>query len=651
MNHLQGRYDQVHDRILDTNGARCGEEGPRYHSRSPYSANTWDFQHEHENTAVSKNSERECKSTALRWPCLITLLLALLITLALLIYAVASLPLVVESRDISEHLLGSQHQSSSLIHSADSRIHAYYINHRTPKQEIATHGSAPPISSTLFYPSPGSWRNVGDIAITESSTCFLILTSMPISNGGVTTTLDLSDRLTGPEEAKAFTDHADACPPTALQSMSPAYSRSSSDYARIGTRTVTILDTSTTVEIVTITVTPSLSAETGSLGNPTTTAIGYLSPSVHTAVYIIDGGHYFMGAFLPTLVASILAVAVAILDTNAKSFQSWHALTHERGASGRDSLCLETSGWSSPVMGLCSLVSGQAVIFLTSLLSLSSAVLIPVSANAVTLDLRGDGCEVGASSASNCVYVLSVSPIGSRASIGILAIVSLATMFLVIMVGRWRLGVYTNPWSMCALASLAVNSNVRQLILDATTGTDMKQAKSRLEHQEFKLDYFHSDKSTWSMGSGTLILVLYYAQTGGDTAFERFIDSDSFGVRILFSSLGVIINLFWSSFFSAVAIMTSYQVLAERPREACQSILLASPTNAFSGLWHATRTRRGFLGIVSLASIFSQSLSIFLSNVPFRVTQTFFVFQLSAWGAVGIMSFMVLITLSSFFVK
>ncbi len=97
--------------------------------------------------------------------------------------------------------------------------------------------------------------------------------------------------------------------------------------------------------------------------------------------------------------------------------------------------------------------------------------------------------------------------------------------------------------------------------------------------------------------------------------------------------------------------MNSYQVLAEGPQEADKSILLAPPTNAFSGLWHAARTRRVFLGVVSLASIFSESLGIFLGNVRFQVTQTFFVSQLCIWTSVGIMSFMLLILLVSFFVK
>ncbi|KAI0418768.1 hypothetical protein F5X98DRAFT_109463 [Xylaria grammica] len=833
MSRLQGRYSEVQDQSLDPNEARNEGEGFGYHSQSHYAASPLDFQHDYENSTAARSPGQQYKPTALRWPFLLTLLLALLTTLAFLSYAVTSLP-VVGSRDASERVEArSLYQSSTLTHSGDLRIHTSTIEQRARRAEVTAYERALQTSPPSFYHPPGEPRDVREGEITESSTPISVPTTTPSfsdgvettpsSSDGVVTTSGSSDESEVPEETKASPDYGDigtrtvtvpdtstttgikkvtANPNAETPTIVPT--KDKSDYGDIGTRTVTVPDTSTTTQaevsedpsdsveittsvttaevpfptetesdsgeigskpinnqptssttqietvthvtlgvttitdtqglpvdtstrtlspisslqtsaltnsegrvtatqIVTVTVTPSVSVKTDSSGNPTATVVTYpISPSVHTAVYVIGGGHYFIGAFLPTLVSSILAIAVRILDTNAKSFQPWHALTHERGALGRDSLCLETSGWRSLVMGLHSLLGGQAVISLTSLLSLSSAVLIAVSAGAITLDLRGGGCKIGGSSASNCAYVLSVSPIVSKAALGILAVMCLTTIFLVVMVGRWRLGVYTNPWSMCTLASLSAHPDVRQLVLDAATGVNAEQAKSQLTHHDFKLDYFLDAKGNLEYGivphdrfsgarlstdesaeftpdgrlafgrgsgtpffmlgisgrlcmlfmlSGVLILVLYYAQTGGDTAFERFIDSDTFGVRVLFSSLGVIISLFWSSFLSAVATMTSYQVLAERPREASQSILRASPTNAFSGLRHAAQTRRSFLGIVSLASIFAQFLSIFLSNVPYRVTQTFLVSQLSIWTAVGIMSFMILIILSSFFVK
>ena len=46
--------------------------------------------------------------------------------------------------------------------------------------------------------------------------------------------------------------------------------------------------------------------------------------------------------------------------------------------------------------------------------------------------------------------------------------------------------------------------------------------------------------------AGLLALVVSYNQTGGDTPFERFMDSQSFGVTFLFTAVGVGIEMYWA---------------------------------------------------------------------------------------------------------
>ncbi|KAI1741041.1 hypothetical protein F4680DRAFT_447408 [Xylaria scruposa] len=914
MSRLQGEDGKVQDQSLDIYEGRYEGEEFGYHSQYHYAASARDLLHGHENKTVPKSLKQEYKPTALRWTFLLTLLLALLTTLAFLIYATIFLP-IIGSRDALKQVEArGQYQPFSLIGQVLLPIHTSTIKHKTQRTEAAT-GKEVSLTSSLYYTPTESHsakgrsraRSVILVSVLRTTildfddghivgpaaACDMDIRALDISTaiqsdvldgssddskaltfasvnsdahghiGTETITESLLNTATNPTLAerkawsfpggvqtkgkcdygrigtKTVTESVTDTPtsPTFAESqlqsdfgkartntvtkplpytytrgfgtkteggfgrigtkaatesvinipMSPTFTENKlqSDFNKIRTKTVTkaslVTTTSltgsttnripipesefgsiesktinqstwfttqletethgtirvttiiggdrspvatskrtaslktwlktslpthsdgqaTATQVTTVTIAPSTFGKTDSAGDPTTTAVNYpVTPPARTAVYIIGSGQYFIGTFLPTLIASILATAVQILNTNVKSFQPWHALTHEQGASGRNSLCFETGGWRSLAIGLRLVVGGYAVVFLASLLSLLSAVLIPISAGAIILDLRGDGCKKGGSSASNCAYVLSVSPIVAKVAISILGAMSLTTIVLVILIGRWRLGVYTNPWSMCTLASLSTNPKVRQLILDDATGAH------KLKHQDFKLDYFSSTRGSTEYGvvafdrfnrtvlsstyegentspsnwgndegpkgkhgppffmlgiigrlyllfflSGVLVLVLYYALTGGDTAFERFIDGDSFGLRFLFTSLGVIIGIFWSAFNSAVAITIPYLVLTERPREASQSVLLAPPTNAFSGLWHAVRTRRLFLGAVSIASILSQSLSIFLSNVPFRVTQTFLVSQLSIWTSVGIMSFMLLILLTSFFVK
>lgn len=63
------------------------------------------------------------------------------------------------------------------------------------------------------------------------------------------------------------------------------------------------------------------------------------------------------------------------------------------------------------------------------------------------------------------------------------------------------------------------------------------------------------------------------------------------------------------------------------------------------------RRRHTFLVLVGLAAILSEFLTIFLANVPYRVTETFLVARICIWGAIGIMAIMVLVVLGSFFVR
>ncbi|KAI1760620.1 hypothetical protein GGR53DRAFT_75303 [Hypoxylon sp. FL1150] len=473
----------------------------------------------------------------------------------------------------------------------------------------------------------------------------------------------------------------------------------------------------------TVPVMPSVTNQTNSSGIPTATATLHSvvppskvgsdsnesSSNVVTKTYFISLGDYVVGMFLPTLLAIILAIPIRILDLNAKILQPWHGLTRDRGASGRESLCLDTSGWQSVIASFRSLAGGEALVFLTSVLVLASALLIPLSAEAISFDLRGIGCAHGSMSAHNCAYVLSVFRQAADATLAVLAVMGVAVFLILVILVRWRSGVSTNPWSMCGIASLSMNSDVRRLFTSVPAGVDMAKMpkgllRSILQDRRFKLGYFYGPDGTVEYGimlhdehgdryardhifgevkelqdhhvaatksnhhlpflmlgyagrcifqfvlCGLLALILYYHNTSGDTPFERFMDSESFGVRFLFTGVGVIISFFWASLFRSIAILGPYQLLAKSPQHARRSILLAPPTNAFSGLSSAVRRRHGFLAAVALTSILSEFLAVFLGNVPFRVTQTLLVHSVCMWAAVGILCVMVLVVAASFFV-
>jgi hypothetical protein len=100
------------------------------------------------------------------------------------------------------------------------------------------------------------------------------------------------------------------------------------------------------------------------------------------------------GFFLPTLLAVLLTLPVRTIDSAAKQLHPWHALTRPGDASAKDSLCLRTGGAYGIIASIeCLAVGGgEVLIFLTTLLTFASIVLVPLSTEAVGLKLHG-GCS------------------------------------------------------------------------------------------------------------------------------------------------------------------------------------------------------------------------------------------------------------------
>ncbi len=374
-------------------------------------------------------------------------------------------------------------------------------------------------------------------------------------------------------------------------------------------------------------VAPFITTYTDSNGIPTATSTGYdVIPTgdpekAIAPPYSTTYGKYFIGMFLPTVLAVVISIPVRILDLNARIFQPWHELTRSGGVSGRRSLCLETGGWQGIVNSIRWIFGGQVLIVITSLLVLASSLLVPLSAEAIAFDLQGN-CVKGSGKGKGCLYVVSVSDEAVVVTIVLLAVMAILVLVLLAFLARWRSGVGTNPWSICGIASLSLNEDVRRLFPNLPDdGSDVGKTpygllSSILKDRCFALGYFRNsngsleygitlqagygagqalgkgeggdgngnlsplDEALWHggqphhstkqkhnqpffmlgyTGRGLLLLVLcallglilYYNNTGGETEFEHFMMSESFGVRFLFTGVGFIITLCWSSFFNS----------------------------------------------------------------------------------------------------
>ncbi|KAK0712006.1 hypothetical protein B0H67DRAFT_542048 [Lasiosphaeris hirsuta] len=158
--------------------------------------------------------------------------------------------------------------------------------------------------------------------------------------------------------------------------------------------------------------------------------------------------------------------------------------------------------------------------------------------------------------------------------------------------------------------------------------------------------------------AGLLALILYYENTSLDTPFEAFMDSQSFGVRILFTTFGIAVSGFWDYYFARMSNPSIYRRLATRPEPAHRSIVLAPPTHVFSlsPLWLASSLHRptahDLLSLaIAIATLLAKFTPILLSNIPFRNTVTWKMHESCTWMAVGVLSYMVLVLVAALTVR
>lgn len=331
--------------------------------------------------------------------------------------------------------------------------------------------------------------------------------------------------------------------------------------------------------------------------------------------YSTSNGAYFTGLFLPSLAATLLSIPIHILDQTAKLYQPFHALaTTGDGASAAESLCFSTAGNS--IIGLfMPRGSGWHILpFLTGLLTLVGALLVPLSTVVVRIVPQGNGCLGGGSSdglvgsaSSDCGLILAVFPKLAVASIALLVFMGLLVIITAILALRYRTGVRARPWTLNEMTELSISSDLGFAKDPLSGATDTKALASRtygLDHwtdDEGMLNYgivsieetvvhramgwthrgYSSKKDRiqaaarktvpffvlttpgrmWSLAflCGVLSLILVYDNTDGSTGFESFMDNQSMCVRFLFTVIGVVISLFWSTYFNCKSHLYSQQ--------------------------------------------------------------------------------------------
>ena len=333
-----------------------------------------------------------------------------------------------------------------------------------------------------------------------------------------------------------------------------------------------------------------------------------------TQVVGIASHEYFIGAFLPTIIAVLFSTPWPLLTSALQEMEPFYQLQEIKGVSASKSLLLDYKSSINVIATINAMRRGHFSVWSSGLISLAILLLAPLASETVFIGFIGQGVCTATSGRSACSTPrLSVYPITARAIQGILALVVALTLALIIAILRRKSGVYANPLSIASVATLFQNQYLIEEIRRLNPfAIDPKTLKATLEGQRYRIgsykevdgghsygmmvcqssifihdsdgliqshdgkkyasvavtglddnpeSYHHAKRKL--MSSTTLVhpiavvvygllvagleaLVLYYNQTGGDTAFERFMDSNSFGITFLFTAVGVGIKLYWS---------------------------------------------------------------------------------------------------------
>lgn len=362
----------------------------------------------------------------------------------------------------------------------------------------------------------------------------------------------------------------------------------------------------------TITSTPSPSTRTSTRDGTTKTlesiatpAPTLTRPNTELKEYNVNTAEYFLGKFLPTLLATILAIPLRIIDLNAKLYQPFYALNADNGALGAQSMTLHFSGLNDFTKPFSLLFGGHPIPFVTSLILWTSSLTVPLAAEALGLKIHG---RCHADSIKGCALDLGVSPGPTRALLAVLALVVVLLLILLVLAWRRESGLHANPWSIAGIASLARCRDVRvHSSKEASIRKDVAEKRygfGFFRNEEGRAEYgivmyddagrnlredqnpeawdgvSHAEEATrrgvnstaqtqrkrlpfmalgypWRiaflvflLGLFVVVLIYHISVLRGTTShFKAFMNSHNFGARFLFASVGVVITLAWLSFF------------------------------------------------------------------------------------------------------
>ncbi|KAK0106260.1 hypothetical protein ONS96_003901 [Cadophora gregata f. sp. sojae] len=413
-----------------------------------------------------------------------------------------------------------------------------------------------------------------------------------------------------------------------------------------------------------------------------------VSGNTEDVVYYFSKRDYILGAFVPTIIAVLFSIPWGIVDTAAKEMEPFVRLASEDGAPARFSLCLDYPGDLLIVSPFKSLWRRHWIIFLTSMMSLGSLLLAPLASETVFISLQGT-CNAE-TAGELCIPTLSVYPPAARVLQGLLALLAIFLLLVIIFARRRSTGVYANPLSLAAVATIFHHPRLVDVFQNIPSTLQEKELNMFLNGHSYEMGYYQHNQGTaygvlvdpkeegeppgytyinlndgmsprpqsagnqarkmkraaqvlfFALALGALAaVVLWYRFAASDNAIFRFMESQSFGVRFLFTAFGVLIRLFWDYARTAIHKHEPYYNL-NKGAPAASTVLLTPSPNPIPGMFRALRRLAFFQFIIDLSTVLCDPLTVSLGNVPFSSGMTYETFIICVWICISILGFMLL---------
>ena len=318
---------------------------------------------------------------------------------------------------------------------------------------------------------------------------------------------------------------------------------------------------------------------------------------VDRPVHALAPTTYFVASFLPALLAIILRISVGLAYAATKMMEPFYSLANPAGALAIDFFNINYLSTNDSFDPFTALFRGHWLMLYISILYVGAGLITPFASEFLSLE-RFQNIE-GASGPE-----MRVNPIVGRIIEGLLVFVAIMLIGYLIVERRHKSGIYSDPSSIASMACLFHNPEVVNDFKSVNPGASKKEIESALADKVYRLDYYNHTDGTERYGivsalegpsqgegvrgnpysslqkpenrqppptkeqaksrrqhhirriardillglltAGLLVIVVwYYFNSDPNNSFEKFLDSQQFGPRFVFSVFGILLHSQW----------------------------------------------------------------------------------------------------------